>query len=105
MAVLDGFVFITAEHNHAPSGALKNAIDYLYPELERRPAGFIGYKGAGGARAVEQVRLILVELRVPLLRDAVYIALADLLQLRGGASIADIPYWVSSGETMLNHLA
>ena len=32
IASFDAFVFATPEYNHATSGALKNAIDYLYNE-------------------------------------------------------------------------
>lgn len=49
LAFLDGYIFVTAEYNHGPSGALKNAIDHLYPELARKPAAFVGYGGVGAA--------------------------------------------------------
>src|SRR4051794_12024790 len=58
----DAYVFVTPEYNHGPSGALKNAIDYLYREWNNKAAGFVGYGGAGGARAVEQLPLVLGEL-------------------------------------------
>ena len=32
IASFDGFVFVTPEYNHSTSGALKNAIDFLYAE-------------------------------------------------------------------------
>src|ERR1700752_98569 len=38
----DAFVFVTPEYNHATSGALKNAIDYLYKEWNNKAAGFVG---------------------------------------------------------------
>jgi NAD(P)H-dependent FMN reductase len=34
---VDGFVFVTPEYNHGPSGALKNAIDFLYSEWNKTP--------------------------------------------------------------------
>ncbi|MEY4941669.1 MAG: hypothetical protein RIQ93_3404, partial [Verrucomicrobiota bacterium] len=40
---LDGFVFVTPEYNHSTSGALKNAIDFLYREWTNKAAGFVGY--------------------------------------------------------------
>src|SRR4051812_11516294 len=55
----DGYVFVTAEYNHGPSGALKNAIDFLYREWNNKAAAFVSYGSAGGARAVEQLRLVL----------------------------------------------
>jgi NAD(P)H-dependent FMN reductase len=55
----DGYVFVTPEYNHGISGALKNAIDFLFGEWNNKAAGFVSYGGAGGARAVEQLRLVL----------------------------------------------
>jgi NAD(P)H-dependent FMN reductase len=52
----DGYVFVTPEYNHATSGALKNAIDFLYREWNNKAAGFVGYGGLGGTRAVESLR-------------------------------------------------
>jgi len=43
IASFDAYVFVTPEYNHATSGALKNAIDYLYGEWVDKAAGFIGY--------------------------------------------------------------
>jgi NAD(P)H-dependent FMN reductase len=58
IAELDGFIFVTPEYNHSMSGALKNAIDYLYAEWNNKAAGFVGYGVAGGVRAVESLRLV-----------------------------------------------
>lgn len=60
----DGFVFVTPEYNHATSAALKNAIDYLFWEWNHKAAGFVSYGSAGGARAVENLRLVMGELMV-----------------------------------------
>ncbi|HST11342.1 MAG TPA: NAD(P)H-dependent oxidoreductase [Terriglobales bacterium] len=60
----DAYVFVTPEYNHATSGALKNAIDFLYNEWVNKAAGFVGYGGALGARAVENLRLVMGELQV-----------------------------------------
>ncbi len=56
MAEFDGYIFVTAEYNHSVTGVLKNALDYLYTEVQRKPASFVGYGGTGGARAVEHLR-------------------------------------------------
>ena len=71
IASFDGYVFVTPEYNHATSGALKNAIDFLYAEWVNKAAGFIGYGGASGARAVENLRLIMGELQVATVRAQV----------------------------------
>ena len=73
---LDGFVFVTAEYNHAPTGALKNAIDFVYGEWNDKAAGFVGYGSAGGVRAVESLRLIMGELQVADVRTQVALSLA-----------------------------
>ncbi|MEV1175512.1 NAD(P)H-dependent oxidoreductase [Nonomuraea sp. NPDC049784] len=58
IASFDGFVMVTPEYNHSIPGVLKNAIDYLHVEWNNKAAGFVSYGGVGGARAVEQLRLI-----------------------------------------------
>jgi NAD(P)H-dependent FMN reductase len=71
----DAYVFVTPEYNHATSGALKNAIDFLYGEWGNKAAGFVGYGGASGTRAVENLRLILAELQVATVRAQVGLSL------------------------------
>lgn len=75
IAPFDAFVFVTPEYNHGPSGALKNAIDYLYREWNNKAAGFVGYGSAGGTRAVEQLRLVMGELMVADVRAQVMLSL------------------------------
>jgi NAD(P)H-dependent FMN reductase len=75
IASFDGFIFVTPEYNHATSGALKNAIDFLYNEWSNKAAGFVGYGGLGGARAVENLRLIMGELQVADVRAQVALSL------------------------------
>src|SRR6202163_5087543 len=60
----DSYVFVTPEYNHGISGALKNAIDFLFREWNDKAAGFVSYGGAGGARAGEQLRLIMGEIKI-----------------------------------------
>jgi len=75
IAGFDGFVFVTPEYNHGTSGALKNAIDYLYKEWNHKAAGFVGYGSAGGARAIENLRLVMGELMVADVRAQVMLSL------------------------------
>jgi NAD(P)H-dependent FMN reductase len=75
IATFDGFVFVTPEYNHATSGALKNAIDFLYNEWNNKAAGFVGYGSLGGSRAVENLRLIMGELQVADVRNQVALSL------------------------------
>jgi NAD(P)H-dependent FMN reductase len=71
----DGFVFVTPEYNHGISGALKNALDFLYREWNNKAAGFVGYGSAGGVRAVESLRLVMGELMVADVRAQVMLSL------------------------------
>jgi NAD(P)H-dependent FMN reductase len=71
----DGFVFVTPEYNHGPPAALKNAIDFLYAEWNNKAAAFVGYGGVGGSRAIEQLRLVMVELQIATVRAQVGLSL------------------------------
>ena len=71
----DAYVFVTPEYNHGTSAALKNAIDYLYREWNNKAAGFVSYGSAGGARAVEHLRLVMGELMVADVRAQVMLSL------------------------------
>jgi NAD(P)H-dependent FMN reductase len=72
----DGYIFVTPEYNHAVSGALKNAMDFLFNEWKDKAAGIVSYGGGtGGARAAENLRLILSELHVASVRAQVTLSL------------------------------
>lgn len=73
VADCDGFIVITAEYNHGPTAAVKNALDYAYNEWVNKPIAFVAYGGVGGARAVEQLRLNAIELQMAPIRNAVHI--------------------------------
>lgn len=67
----DGYIFVSPEYNHGSSAVLKNALDYLYAEWNRKPAAFVSFGNTGGARAVEQLRGVAIELRMAALGEAV----------------------------------
>ena len=73
----DGFVFVTPEYNHGISGALKNAIDFLFAEWNNKAAGFVGYGSAGGVRAVEHLRLVMAEVQIATVRNQVMLSLRE----------------------------
>jgi NAD(P)H-dependent FMN reductase len=76
IAEFDAFVFVTPEYNHGIPAALKNAIDFLFREWNHKVAGFVSYGGsANGARAVEQLRLVMAELHVATVRSQVLLSL------------------------------
>jgi NAD(P)H-dependent FMN reductase len=69
----DGYIALTSEYNHGYPASLKNAMDYVFPEFNKKPMTFVGYGNAGGARAIEQLRLVTVEFEMAPLRHAVHI--------------------------------
>jgi NAD(P)H-dependent FMN reductase len=71
----DGYVFVTPEYNHGISGALKNAIDFLFREWNDKAAGVVSYGGAGGARAVEQLRLVMAEVQIATVHHQVLLSM------------------------------
>ncbi|MGK5440269.1 NADPH-dependent FMN reductase [Micromonospora sp. URMC 105] len=75
IASFDGFVMVTPEYNHSTSGALKNAIDFLFAEWNNKAVGFVSYGALGGARAVEHLRLVAGELMMADVRAQVALSL------------------------------
>jgi NAD(P)H-dependent FMN reductase len=75
IASFDGFIMVTPEYNHSTSGALKNAIDFLFAEWNNKAVGFVSYGSAGGTRAVEHLRLIAGELMMADVRAQVALSL------------------------------
>ncbi len=103
---LDGYIFVTAEYNHSVPGVLKNALDHVHSEMNRKPAAFVGYGGVGGARAVEQLRLICIELQMAPTRTAVHIGMEPYLGVtKHGKRLSDYDYLDKSAEATLEELA
>ncbi len=114
IAQSDGFVFVTPEYNFGPSAVLKNAIDWVYSEWHRKPAGFVSYGSAMGVRSVQQLRLTASEVQIAPLRSAVHIPVATLwahyqggdveaglaaLEAPAGAMIDDLLWWTAALKT------
>lgn len=69
----DAVVWLSPEYNHSFTSVVKNAIDFLDDELSRKPSAVCGLGGlAGGVRAVEQMKLVLIELHNVQIRDSVH---------------------------------
>lgn len=72
----DGFLIVAPEYNHGYPAVLKNALDYVYAEWNNKPVGFLSYGGnAGGARSVQQLRHVAIELQMVPIRNGVHIPL------------------------------
>ncbi len=106
VASFDGYIFVTAEYNHGIPAVLKNALDYAYPEWNKKAAAFVGYGAVGGSRAVEQLRLVAAELQLATIRTGVYIQGADFMAaLKGGKDLKEIPHLQQGAKDMLDQLA
>jgi len=98
-------LLVRAFHLHGIPAVLKNALDHVYAEFNRKPATFVGYGNAGGARAIEQLRLMLVELQVAPLRGAVHLSREQFIGiLLDGKAFADFAPLGQAGEAMLREL-
>src|SRR5687767_3494946 len=106
VAEFDGYIFVSAEYNRAIPAVLKNALDYAYPEWNRKAAAFVGYGSVGAARAVEQLRLIAIELQMAPTRTGVHIQGADFMAaLQHGRPLEDLSYLQANAADMLDQLA
>lgn len=105
VAQFDGYIFVTAEYNRGIPAVLKNALDYAYPEWNRKPAAVVGYGSVGAARAAEQLRLIAIELQMAPTRTGVHIQGADFMAVwKNGKEIAELPYLRQNATDMLDQL-
>ena len=102
IATFDAFVFVTPEYNHSTSGALKNAIDFLFREWNDKAAGFVGYGGVGGVRAVENLRLVMGEIKVADVRAQV--ALSMYTDFENFSTLKPRPQQQAAVNTMLDDL-
>lgn len=85
----DGYIVLAAEYNHGYTAVLKNALDVVFPELNRKPIAFVGYGSVGGARAVEQLRSVAIEMEMAPLRHAVHI-LPEVFSVARAAELGDV---------------
>ncbi len=99
----DGFVVIVAEYNHGPTAVLKNAIDL--GDFIQKPVAFVGYGGVGGARAIEQLRLIFVEMGSASVKTGVHIAYPEYLTvIKGEKTLGDYAHLNEAATSQLDQL-
>ncbi len=59
LAEQDAFIVVTPEYNRSIPAVLKNALDYIAYEMNRKPVGIIAHGSTGGAQAVSHLRGII----------------------------------------------
>ena len=93
-------------YNHGIPAVLKNALDYAYPEWNKKAAALVGYGAVGGSRAVEQLRLIAAELQLATIRTGVYIQGADFMAVsKEGKDLKEVSHLQQGVRDMLDQLA
>lgn len=105
LARYDAFIATVAEYNHGPTGVLKNALDSAHLEWIRKPIAFVGYGGVGGARAIEHLRGIAIELQMAPIKHEVNIAMEPYLGIvQQNKSLNDYDHLVQARTAMFDHL-
>lgn len=76
MDAADGLVIVAPEYNHGYPGELKLLLDSQHQAYARKPVGFVSVSGGliGGARMVEQLRLVSAALRMVPVAPAVHVS-------------------------------
>ena len=101
----DGFIFIAPEYNRGPSAVLKNALDYVHAEWQKKPVGFVAYGSVGGARSVEHLRLSTIELQMAPISKAVHIQSPwTLRDETGGAKPDAFKSYENNAEMLIDQL-
>lgn len=90
----DAFIVIAPEYNHGYPAVLKNAFDYVYQEWNNKPIAYISYGSAMGARSVEQLRMVAVELQMAPIRNAIHMPYDVVMAVGKGTPAAEVlkPY-------------
>ncbi|KKU90795.1 MAG: NADPH-dependent FMN reductase [Candidatus Jorgensenbacteria bacterium GW2011_GWA1_48_11] len=105
IAEADGFIIVTPEYNHGYPAVLKNTLDWIYYEWNNKPIGFVSYGTVGGARAVEQLRQVAIELQMAPIREAVHIPLPwTLIDEKGNLKPGVLEPFKPAAENFLNQL-
>ncbi len=102
----DAYVIVTPEYNRSTSGVLKNALDWVYQEWNDKPVAFVSYGSVGGARAVEQLRLMAIELQMAPIREGVHFLGNDYFPVLFGAAKAEDLFanYTEKATGMINQL-
>ena len=87
----DGFIIVSPEYNHGYPGELKMMLDMSDGEYAKKPIAICGVsEGAvGGARMMEQLRSVIIDLGAVPILAAVYFATVEKIFDETGALVDD----------------
>ena len=96
---------MTPEYNHGYPSSLKNNIDYLYKEWNKKPIAFVGYGTTGGAFAVGQLRQVAIELQMAPIRMATHIVSPwNMVEKDGSLKLGALDHYANGAKKMLEQL-
>lgn len=101
----EAFIFVTAEYNHSYPAPLKNALEYLVNEWEKKPAGIVSYSDGAfaGVRALAHLKADLLEMQVVSIYESVNVPnINDLISEEG--NFAPNELILKSADRMLEQL-
>lgn len=107
VASADAYVIIAAEYNHGYPAVLKNALDCVYREWNNKAVGFVGYGSVSGARSIEQLRQVAIELQMAPIRNSVqmpYKAILDVSAIKEGDKLAPLAEYNSQVKGFIDQL-
>ncbi len=86
----DGYIIVTPEYNRNMPGVLKNAIDYLDWQFERKPVAIVSHGSTGGALAAAGIREAVRQLGGINVPDTVTVNFASMLFDEAGRLSQDV---------------
>ncbi|MBI2610999.1 NAD(P)H-dependent oxidoreductase [Candidatus Kaiserbacteria bacterium] len=105
IAEADAFIIVSPEYNRGPSGVLKNALDWVYPEWNQKAVAFVSYGTVGGARAIEALRISAIELQMAPIRNSVNIPSHwNLRESDGSLKVGALDTYERAAEGMIDQL-
>jgi NAD(P)H-dependent FMN reductase len=89
----------------APLPFSRMRFDSAFLEWQRKPIAFVGYGGVGGARAIETLRSVVIELQMAPIRQEVNISMEPFLGvMQNGLSLNHYDYLVRARTAMFDNV-
>jgi len=96
IAEFDGYVLVTPEYNRSTSAVLKNALDFMDYQIDKKPVALVGHGSSGGAQAIANLRMALPGVGAVSVPEALFFTdkIGETISDGGilKAELADAPY-------------